>query len=279
MPELPEVETQARGLQAIIGYKFQELKSNTPKEFTPSFPKFRRQILGAQIRKIWRRAKFLIFDLDQQQKIIIHFRMTGHFLYSQNAIPREKAIRHFFYLQAPPSQKNFPIKVLQFADIRKFATFKLVSNPDFPPPEIQKLGPEPLAQNFTWRVFQKLFAQQKGKLKQVLLQQTFLAGIGNIYADEICFSSGVRPEREISTLQATEQQKIFQEIKKQLQKGVKNCGTTVGEFVDIWGKHGHNQNSLQVYKRYGQPCLACKCILQKTKVSQRTTTFCWHCQK
>lgn len=276
MPELPEVETQMRGLKEIVGRKILALKSDTRKAFTPNFRQFRQKILGTKITKIWRRAKFLIFDLSNGLRIVTHLRMTGHFLLAPNLTPLEKTVRHFFQLQKKTGSK---IEVLQFSDIRKFATLKLVTAKAFPPPELQKLGPEPLERGFTFKVFRERLAQKKGQLKAVLLDQTFVAGVGNIYADEICFASKVRPDRLINKISPQELQRIFTELKAQLKKGIKNHGTTIGEFVDVKGKFGRNQNSLKVYKRYGKQCFICYTLLQKMKISQRSTTFCPCCQQ
>ncbi|MBU1090076.1 bifunctional DNA-formamidopyrimidine glycosylase/DNA-(apurinic or apyrimidinic site) lyase [Patescibacteria group bacterium] len=286
MPELPEVETQVRDLQFLIGRKILEVSSNTKKAFTPRFSEFKKRIENKKILAIERRAKYIIFTLTSKlthhlsggltsarktQKLLIHFRMTGHFLISKNSIPLEKSVRHFFKLSGGTW--------LQFSDIRKFGTLRLVSERDFQNlPEIRKLGAEPLSKNFTFTKFREIIQPKTGKLKSALLDQKIIAGIGNIYADEICFAAGLHPASQIEKLNPCDIEKLFCEIRNQLRKGIRNRGTTIGEFVDVRGKIGKNQNSLAAYRRHGKECKICGTILRKMKISQRTTSFCPKCQ-
>jgi formamidopyrimidine-DNA glycosylase len=270
MPELPEVETQVRDLQILLGHKILAISSDTPKSFRPSFSEFNREAVGRKILSISRRGKFLVFRLSQNYKMVIHFRMTGHFLIAKDLKALEKCIRHFFQLSGG--------LVLQFSDIRKFATLELCAK-DAPSLSLQKLGAEPLDRDFTFAKFKKIIQKRKGKLKAFLLDQKNIVGVGNIYADEICFAARVHPASEIQNLAQADLKNIFREIKKQLKKGIKNRGTTIGEYVDLKGQGGKNQNSLSAYKRHSLPCKICGTKMQKMKISQRTTSFCPKCQK
>ncbi|MFH1375077.1 MAG: bifunctional DNA-formamidopyrimidine glycosylase/DNA-(apurinic or apyrimidinic site) lyase [Patescibacteria group bacterium] len=293
MPELPEVETQVRDLQKIVGKRILELSSDTKKAFWPAFSAFRKKILGKHILAVNRRAKYVVFTLgltpeispigvkdrlrgltsvSKTQKLVVHFRMTGHFLLAKSAKALEKTVRHQFKL----SHNTW----LQFSDIRKFGTLVLCDNNSYEKIcGITKLGPEPLAREFTLSKLRELLKSRKGMLKALLLDQSFIAGIGNIYADEICFGTQIHPASRVEKLSKQDVKNIFREIKKQLRKGIKNRGTTIGEYVDTQGKRGKNQFSLMAYKRHGKPCKVCGTKLRKMKIQQRTTTFCVKCQK
>ncbi|MCF7856811.1 bifunctional DNA-formamidopyrimidine glycosylase/DNA-(apurinic or apyrimidinic site) lyase [Candidatus Gracilibacteria bacterium] len=269
MPELPEVETQVRDLQILVGHKILTVTTDTPKAFRPTFTIFQKCIEGKKILAIERRAKFLVFTLTKNWKMIVHFRMTGHFLLAKNSAPLEKCIRHFFQISGGT--------VLQFSDIRKFATLELVA-PNTKSVSLEKLGVEPLDREFTFLKFREIIKKKKGKLKAFLLDQKNVVGIGNIYADEICFASSIHPAAEIQNLSEVDLKNVFREIKKQLKKGIRNRGTTIGEYVDACGQSGRNQLSLMAYKRHGQECQVCGTLLQKMKIVQRTTSFCPRCQ-
>lgn len=273
MPELPEVETHVRDLQPLIGYTIRELVSNTPKAFQPVFKKFRTQLIGQKIRGIHRRAKYIIFDCGGVV-MIAHFRMTGHFLMRTLTDPMEKCVRHRFVLA-----KGAKTIDLRFDDIRKFGTLALFPATGYEALSgLSALGPEPLEPRFTANVFAERLAERHGQLKAILLDQSFVAGIGNIYADEICFTAGVHPASRVEQLTPSDIKKIHAAIVYELAKGVKNRGTTVGEFVDSQGHSGGNQHTLRAYKRHGQPCRVCGAKMLKMKISQRTTTYCSTCQ-
>jgi len=270
MPELPEVETQVRDLQILVGKKILDVATDTPKSFSPKFENFRAKIRNKKILAISRRGKFLIFALEKNLKMLVHFRMTGHFLLAKNSIPLEKCVRHFFRISGG--------SVLQFSDIRKFATLELLAE-NSSSRSLEKLGVEPLVREFTFPKFREIVRRRRGKLKAFLLDQKNIVGVGNIYADEICFAARIHPVAEIQNLSDADTKNIHREIKKQLRKGIRNRGTTIGEYVDLTGEKGKNQNSLAAYRRHGLPCKICGTTLRKIKVAQRTTSFCPKCQK
>ncbi len=272
MPELPEVETHVRDLQRVVGKKFTTFWSNTPKALRPSLPTFKKKLVGKKILAIRRRAKYIVFDLSGGLTLVVHFRMTGHFLIRRTTAPMEKCVRHRFVLGRGLE--------LRFDDIRKFGTLTLC---DARTHEkvcgFVKLGPEPLEPAFTFEVFQNRLTKKKGQLKAVLLDQSIIAGIGNIYADEICFTAGLHPASRIEKLNTAQLRTVHKAIIRELEKGVKNRGTTVGEFVDSDGQVGSNQHTLRAYKRHGLPCTKCGLAMKKMKISQRTTTYCVKCQR
>lgn len=278
MPELPEVETQVRDLQVLVDHKICDVTTDTEKSFTPKFADFRAEIRNKKILAIGRRAKFLVFTLTKNFKMVIHFRMTGHFLLAKNSEPLEKMVRHQFKLRPSTPARQPVFTWLQFSDIRKFATIELIA-PGAKSASLEKLGVEPLDKNFTFPVFREIVKSRRGKLKAFLLDQRNVVGIGNIYADEICFGAGLHPASEIQNLSKKDLENLFREIKKQLRKGVRNRGTTIGEYRDTQGKGGSNQLSLMAYKRHGLECKVCGEKMKKIKIVQRTTSFCPKCQR
>jgi formamidopyrimidine-DNA glycosylase len=271
MPELPEVETQVRDLQAVVGKKILAITSDTHKAWKPNFAASR-QLVGKKILSITRRAKYLIFKFSGRVVLVAHFRMTGHFLIAKSATPLERFIRHSFAL----SSGIF----LQFSDIRKFGTLTVCAESSHEKfCKLVDLGIEPLEKNFTLAALKQAFQNKKGMLKALLLNQSIIAGIGNIYADEICFNAKFHPASRVENLTAQDFVNLHKAIQQELKKGVKNRGTTIGEYVDTLGKHGKNQLSLRAYKQHGKPCSVCGGIMQKMKISQRTTSFCAHCQR
>jgi formamidopyrimidine-DNA glycosylase len=271
MPELPEVETQVRDLQIVVGKTILDFSSDTPKALKSSLAVFRKKILGKKILAITRRAKYLVFQLSGRLTLVAHFRMTGHFLLAKSAVPLERFVRHQFKLSGGTW--------LQFSDIRKFGTLVLCDSASHEKVcGFVNLGPEPLGKSFTLKALKERLAGRRGKLKALLLNQSFIAGVGNIYADEICFGARLHPAFPVEKLKEADIKKLHTEIVKQLKKGVKNRGTTIGEYVDTRGEGGRNQLTLMAYQRYGEQCLVCGTTMQKMKISQRTTTYCFRCQ-
>ncbi len=272
MPELPEVETHVRDLQCVVGKKFTAFWSDTPKALRPSLPTFRKNLVGKKILAIRRRAKYIVFDLSEGLTLVAHFRMTGHFLIRRVTAPLERCVRHRFALGRGLE--------LRFDDIRKFGTLTLCAAKSHEQAcGLAKLGPEPLESAFTFEVFCSRLNKKKGQLKAVLLDQTVIAGIGNIYADEICFTAGLHPASRVERLNTAQLRTVHKAIIHELAKGVSNRGTTVGEFVDSDGKSGNNQHTLRAYKRHGQPCVKCGLTMKTMKISQRTTSYCVKCQR
>lgn len=271
MPELPEVETQVRDLQAVAGKKILAITSDTHKAWKPSFTASRK-LIGKKILSISRRAKYLVFKLSGEMVMVAHFRMTGHFLLAKSSTPLERFIRHSFHLSGGI--------FLQFSDIRKFATLTVCQENSYQKVcKLVELGIEPLEKSFTLAALQQAFQNKKGMLKALLLNQSIVAGIGNIYADEICFNAKLHPASRVENLTAADFKNLHKAIQQELKKGVKNRGTTIGEYVDTLGKHGKNQLSLRAYKQHGKSCSMCGKTMQKMKISQRTTSFCAHCQQ
>ncbi|MCT4592377.1 MAG: bifunctional DNA-formamidopyrimidine glycosylase/DNA-(apurinic or apyrimidinic site) lyase [Candidatus Gracilibacteria bacterium] len=254
MPELPEVETIRRDLLVLIGQSIRQIETSFDIQNTA-------KIQNVSLRDIVRNGKYLTFIFENNWKITAHLRMTGQLLLSQN---HEKYERARFV---------FDNSVLIFADMRKFGTIEISKNPQL------KVGIDILSDDFTEKCFLNLVKGKKGSIKSIFLSQKLFSGIGNIYADEICFDAGILPDRAMDSLNQIEKKKLYQSIKGVIELAVFRRGTSFSDYKDASGKRGTFQNQLMVYSRAGESCKVCGNTLNKTKVQQRTTVFCSYCQK
>lgn len=262
MPELPEVETIKREIigtvknRTLVGVEYKDPRNI--KEMSPQI--FKEEISGEKILGVERRAKYLLFKLKSGRYLVIHLGMAGRLL-----LKPDKYLRLTFKLSGG--------KELYFSDLRMFGKIWLC--PGYPD---LKLGPEPLSREFTFNKFKEIALRKKGAVKLILMDQSFLAGVGNIYASEALFSAGIRPDRRIEKLSEAELKKLYFSIKKVLKAGIVHKGSSVDNFIDAFGKQGTHQNYLNVYDRKGKPCHRCKTPIQKISMGQRGTYFCPGCQ-
>jgi formamidopyrimidine-DNA glycosylase len=273
MPELPEVETVKRSLAPFIEGKRIEFAEvfckKIIKNMEPSV--FQEKIAGRTIKEAARRGKYLLFRLDQGLTLVIHLRMTGQLTVCAPDIPLSKHTHVRFRLSSGQDWR--------FTDLRKFGLIYLTRTDCWAGIKgLQELGYEPLSPEFTLESLQELVADKKGILKAFLLDQRRIAGIGNIYADEISFAAGLHPQRDLSTLQEEEIARLYQAIRFKLAEGVRYRGTSLRDYVDGRGEKGGFQEKLQAYGRKGLPCLKCGIPLQRIVVAGRGTVFCPHCQ-
>lgn len=274
MPELPEVETQRRSLEhALVSKSITKIQTTDAKLFIGGIEKFRKNLVNQKIQAIDRRGKFLIFRLSNEQIFVSHFRMTGHFLLNKKGeFDTQKCIRAKFAL-------NNGWELL-YQDIRKFGRFWIGTEKTvFAQSGIENLGAEPFAQKLTLAQFLEKISHYKGSIKPLLLNQKFLAGIGNIYADESLFLAKIHPQTRTEKLTETEKTALYHAILKTIGQGIKNRGTTIGEYVDAENRQGTNQNHLYAYQRKNEPCRICGTKMKRIVVAQRGTTFCPNCQK
>lgn len=271
MPELPEVQTVVSDLQPILpGLKFVGLSSKVPKVVLPSVDAFE-NLEGLRVLEVFRRGKFICILFENEKVVTIHLRMTGRIIVSDaedEALPFER------------NRLDFSNGVsLRFCDMRKFGRVWL-SNWDRYEEDtgIYKLGVEPLSEEFTLEKFKELFDGRNGNVKRLLLDQSLIAGVGNIYADESCFYAGVRPDKEAKLLEERELNALHEAVIKALMQGIRNRGTSVSDYADAYGKSGKNQELLYVYGRGGKECLRCGELLVKCKVAGRGTVYCEGCQ-
>lgn len=245
MPELPEVETIKRELSCeIIGKKLE----------------------GVKVTDVRRRAKILMIDLADGSSLVFHLKLTGQLLLNTKPGKYTRAVFKF------TDGTN-----LVFNNVRKFGWWKKVKDTS----EIEKdFGPEPLTKNFTLKKFKEILNHRtKPKIKPLLMDQQFIAGIGNIYSDEILFASKVRPTRRVKTLKEKEIKRIFQKIKEILKKAIKYQGSSIQYYLDAKGQKGKYVKYHQVYGRGGEPCKKCGAIIKRIKINGRSAHFCPTCQK
>ncbi|RMG92335.1 MAG: bifunctional DNA-formamidopyrimidine glycosylase/DNA-(apurinic or apyrimidinic site) lyase [Chloroflexi bacterium] len=268
MPELPEVETTARALRPlIIGRSVVDVWNNWPPTIvTPSFSHFKSRICGQQFIDLTRRGKYLLFQL-QYDTLIIHLKMSGHLA----VVPRQASVhKHVHTIFELDNNCQ-----LRFRDQRKFGRVYLVSDPE---QVVGKLGPEPLAEAFTPEVLRTRLQNRKRALKPLLLDQTFVAGIGNIYADEALFYAGLHPQRTADSLTDTEIIRLHAAIQKVLQMGIEREGASIDLYVKPDGSKGDMQNAVAVFRRTDMPCYVCGTPIRRIRLGGRSTHFCATCQ-
>lgn len=273
MPEMPEVEQVRKTLLPHIkGKTIKNIEINLARLIKyPSPEKFIAGLTGKTILDVGRRGKYLVLKTGENQKLIVHLRMTGS-LIAQDADKPE-----------PPYAKiKFELTdgvTMWFCDIRTFGTLYLVTNNDAYIEGYETLGPEPLSEDFTADYMRPVIAKSRKPIKTLILEQTFIAGLGNIYADECLALSGILPMRTANTLTDEEIDRLHDAINKVIAQGIANRGTTFRDYKDGEGNKGDNQNHLLVYGRKGLCCKMCGGELLGTKVGGRGTTYCLHCQK
>ncbi len=270
MPELPEVETIVRGLrEPLVGRQFTGVRVGWENLVArPSVEEFERGLVGQRILGLKRRGKYLIFALSDGRSLIIHLRMTGRLMIVNSYDELDKHDHLIFELDEG--------RELRFNNLRKLGRVYLVDDED---EIVGRLGPEPLDDDFTPANFAALLSGRRGKIKPLLLNQRFIAGIGNIYADEAMFAARIHPERRADTLTAEEIECLYGAIRQVLAQGIRNRGTTFSDYLDAEGREGENQEYLRVFRRTGQPCPRCGTPIERTVVGGRGTYFCPRCQK
>ena len=279
MPELPEVETIRRDLHRKV--KDKEIKFvtvNTPKIVKePPISEFCTQIEGKVFKNINRRGKYLVIELDSGKKLVIHLGMTGLLIYPFNEDSKKIInIKHnhlvFTFIDGTK---------LIFNDVRKFGKIYLVSNLN----KIEgmaKLGLDPLDDCFKEEIFvQILNKKKKSKIKSFLMSQEFIAGLGNIYVNEVLYRANIHPLRKISSLHKEEIGNLYQQIKLVLNKAIKSGGSTVADeaYLNTDGEKGKFAEKLQVYARKGEPCVKCGHSINVVRIEGRSSFICPQCQK
>jgi len=274
MPELPEVETIARQLRTYLQDRtitgVEVLWERTLDRPAPRI--FKDALIGAKIKTIGRRGKYLLITLDNEQVLVVHLRMTGKFLVYAHGTGHEidPHVRVRFELD---DQQQ-----LIFSDTRKFGRLYLVKDHR----EITgELGPEPLSAAFTAEIFGERLTGHRGEIKRLLLNQHFIAGIGNIYASEALWHAGIHPQRAANTLTGEEAARLHKAIVQTLEESLQNGGTSLSDRQYVYpnGDLGQQQEQLRVYERDGERCPCCGYAIQRIVQGQRSTYFCPVCQK
>ncbi|HYC80001.1 MAG TPA: bifunctional DNA-formamidopyrimidine glycosylase/DNA-(apurinic or apyrimidinic site) lyase [Candidatus Binatia bacterium] len=305
MPELPEVETVVSELKPKLKNKtIKEVRvlmpkmvalgpgtlSNLRKPDAKTHVKFAATLKGLKITDVKRRAKLIIIDLAGKFAILVHLKMTGQLIFlAKKELDKQLRllnIENYTPVRLPAKSTHVIFEFtdgskLFYNDFRQFGYLKLVTDRELPEvKELQGFGPEPLEKDFTYEVFEKILMRRpKAKLKPFIMDSNMIAGIGNIYSDEIAFYAKVRPIRTLKSLKPEEKKLLYKGIKKILSDAVKHYGSSVGDFVRPSGDWGSYGKLHKVYGRAGKLCFACGTPIKSLKFNGRTGSFCPNCQK
>ena len=286
MPELPEVETVRTGLERlIVGRTIAHVSSDTPKSFPNAPAEVSQFLVGAQVSDVRRRAKVLLIDLSSGHTLVTHLKMTGQLVYRGEQSFGAGHPTDSLVGELPDKSTRVIIEFvdgshLYFNDQRKFGWMKLyptleVPNIDF----MRRVGPEPLDDNFTASAFAERFQRRKNtSIKAALLDQTVVAGVGNIYADEALWGAKIHPACLVKNLSSTQLELLFAELQFVLRLSIEKGGSTDRNYVNAEGKRGSYIDFARVFRREGQACPRCGSTIIKTRVAGRGTHTCPVCQ-
>ena len=269
MPELPEVETIARGLHnALAGKRITTVRVSLPKVVSPEPRRFMRRLAGETIEGVGRRGKFVVVSLGSGRALVVHLRMTGRLIVqpasTASALPYSNVVVSFSDATR-----------LVFADARQFGRMRLVEPEE---PWAAEVGVEPLSDVFTFERFSGLLDGRTTPIKVFLLDQRRVAGIGNIYACEALWDARISPRKPAGSLSRERRRRLHDAIRSVLRRAVEMRGTSVDDYVDAEGLRGGFQNQLNVYGRDGQACPRCGSPIVRTVLAQRGTWWCRACQ-
>ncbi|MDO4733046.1 MAG: bifunctional DNA-formamidopyrimidine glycosylase/DNA-(apurinic or apyrimidinic site) lyase [Bacillota bacterium] len=274
MPELPEIENLKRSLEGHL--RGQRICSVELRRLDlvkhPEADSFRQDLCGKRIESLSRRGKFLLIHMEDGCRLVFHLRMSGRLVCAD---PAEAELPHThlcFRLENG--------KILRYSDVRRFGCIWLLA----PWEEdhftgMERLGPDALASGLSGAYLQERLCGRRISVKQALLDQHVLAGLGNIYVDEVLFQAGIRPDRFCKTLQSEDWQRIAASIPPILESAILHRGTSFSDYLDGEGKQGENQNFLKAYQRGGELCCRCGTVMEKIRVAGRGSCFCPQCQK
>ena len=267
MPELPEVETTVRGLKKVLpNLKIKNVWSDL-KTKKLNLEKLKKGVVGRKITSIKRRGKNVLIFLEKGKAILIHLKMTGHLLYGKYR-PGGRFIHVIFSLSNGQQ--------LAFSDIRKFGKVVLIEGDPYQSPYLSHLGPEPLEKNFTFLKFKEILDRKPNwKIKTLLMDQTLIVGIGNIYSDEILWQVGIHPEEREKNISLKKNQAMFKAVKKVLKKGINFGGDSVSDYRNIEGKRGKFQLHHRAYQKTGEKCgKKDGGVIIRKKIGGRSAHFC-----
>jgi len=273
MPELPEVETIKRDLEKqVTGKMISRIEINLPRIARKHFnqDEIAARVNEGTVKEVRRRGKYLLFYLDSSDILIFHLGMTGQLLFCSFNSPFEIDKYTHVVIHLGDDQK------ILFRDPRQFGQVFVINQEELS--EKLDLGPEPLSVGFTEEVLHSIL-KRPTKIKPLLLDQKRIAGIGNIYADEILFEAGLYPLKPANSLTGNEVSRLFLAIGNVLTEGIEQRGTSISDFVDASGEKGNMQNKHRVYGRSEKPCPRCGTSIKRTVIGGRGTHFCPRCQR
>jgi len=273
VPELPEVETIKREFSRdLIGRIVKFVDVRTPSVINVPPEQFEERVRGAEFIDVNRRAKYLVITLSHGYTMVIHLKISGQFLYVRPDMPVKKYTHVIFGLDDG--------RQLRLGDVNSFASIQLMKSTEVVSYFAHlKLGPEPLNPSFDYDSFRaRIRRHPRARVKPLLIDQHFVAGIGSIYADEILFYARVHPARKVSELTEDELRKIYDGIKRILPEAISHHGTTTRFYLDLHGHRGEHQNYLKVHAKTGRECEGCPGVVEKIELSGRGTYLCPSCQ-
>ncbi|MCY3832384.1 MAG: DNA-formamidopyrimidine glycosylase [Chloroflexi bacterium] len=270
MPELPEVETVVRGLRApLIGRRIEGMWQDwAPTIHSPEPSEFAARVAGQRVKALDRRGKYILIELDHDT-LVVHLKMSGR-LYVAVADESQNADR---WVHVRFDLDNG--RQLRFSDVRKFGRVYLSDDVDR---LLSHLGPEPLSDDFTLAGFREGMRGRKRAIKSLLIEQAFIAGVGNIYADEALFRAGIHPALSVNRMSESDSERLHGTIRDALRAGIEHEGASINWYRKPDGDKGQSQNHFYVYGRANLPCRACGTAINKIRVAQRGTHFCPRCQ-
>lgn len=288
MPELPEVETVRIGLARLLpGQKVHDATFDTPKSFPNAAADVEQFLIGAKIVYVKRRAKVLLIELDTKYTLVVHLKMTGQLVYVSEATrfgaghPNDSLIH-----QLPDKSTRVTLEFsdsskLFFNDQRKFGWMRLIPTAEVPQIDFfKKVGPEPLSADFTWHVLkERLQRRKRTNIKAALLDQSVLAGVGNIYADEALWGAKIHPKILVQDLNDRQIQAIYEALIAVLELSIEKGGSSSHTYVNAEGKKGSYLDFANVFRLEGTPCPRCGTIIEKLRVAGRGTHICPYCQR
>jgi formamidopyrimidine-DNA glycosylase len=280
MPELPEVEVIRRDLEKeVVGRQIRSVEVRNTKNAMRVIRRHRKRreleepLTGTRVTGIERRGKYLVFHLDSDLALVVHLGMSGQLLQTS----RSEGIQNHTHVVFDLSGGG----QLRFVDPRTFGEiFVTTKDESGDIKELRSLGLDPLENHLTWQHFSEFLAAHKIKLKSLLMDQRFVAGIGNIYSDEILFLAGLHPGRGCDSLSDQEVRRLYRAMQEVLQEAIRYRGTSAEDeqYRDLYGAVGEYRPFLQVYQRQGQPCRRCRTPIQRARWSNRSMYFCPKCQ-
>lgn len=271
MPELPEVETTVRSVSPFLVGRVildvEVLRAN----MVGDAKRFETAMRGRTVKNIRRRGKYMLAELENGTTLLLHLKMSGRLGIRKKHDAALTYERILFHLADDV--------VIAFNDPRTLGRALVMPTIDaLNHPSIKALGPEALEISFA-EFEAKLAKRPNRQIKELLMDQAFIAGVGNIYAQEACFIAKIDPRRTAKTLKPKERKAIYDGMRESLEKGLRNMGTSISDFSDLFGKPGRNQDDLFVYGKAGEACRVCGTVIKSTVQAQRTTAWCPKCQK
>lgn len=278
MPELPEVETMRRDLdREVVGKKIKTVEATGLRSIRRHKSKkdFIAKLEGRKITGVQRRGKYLLLKLDGGDVLVVHLGMSGRLLRAKG--PKEPLLKHTHVVVTFTQGGQ-----LRYVDPRTFGELFITAldSVEAAVPELAHLGFDPLDDVMSWSRFAAMLQAKKAKLKPLLMDQKFIAGIGNVYADEILWAAGLRPDRSSETLSSQEVRRLSRAMVETLQDAIKHRGSSLADeqYRDLFGEIGGYQGEHKVYDREGLPCRRCRTPIARVKAGGRSTFFCPQCQ-